>query len=64
MRMLFAALLLLVVPGPAAAQEDGIFPFDYRLVELENGFNAGFRARPRSVAELSATGNVARRYPW
>ena len=33
-------ILALVVAGSAAAQADGIFPFDYRLVELDNGFKA------------------------
>jgi zinc protease len=32
--------LLLALGGPALAQQDGIFPFDYRLVQLDNGFKA------------------------
>jgi zinc protease len=40
MRLPLAALLLSVMAGTAAAQEDRIFPFDYRRVELDNGFKA------------------------
>jgi zinc protease len=40
MKLPIAALLLSTIAGTAAAQEDRIFPFDYRLVELENGFKA------------------------
>jgi zinc protease len=38
--MTLPALLLAMMVGTAAAQEDRIFPFDYRLVELDNGFKA------------------------
>jgi zinc protease len=40
MRVLTLFALALVVATSAAAQGDGIFPFDYRLVELDNGFKA------------------------
>jgi zinc protease len=40
MRVLLSALLLFAMVGSAAAQEDRVFPFDYRRVELENGFRA------------------------
>jgi zinc protease len=33
-------LLIGLAAAAVAQQEDGIFPFDYRLVELENGFTA------------------------
>ena len=41
MKPLIGALLLLTVAGSAGAQQgSGIFPFSYRLVELDNGFKA------------------------
>jgi len=40
MRMVTMLALALVCAGSAAAQDGGIFPFDYRLVELDNGFKA------------------------
>jgi len=40
MRVLTMVALALVCAMSAAAQEGGIFPFDYRLVELDNGFKA------------------------
>jgi zinc protease len=41
MRVLVGTVFLLAVAGTAAAQqEDKSFPFDYRVVELENGFKA------------------------
>jgi len=41
MKPLIGALLLLTVAGSAGAQQGGgIFPFGYRLVELDNGFKA------------------------
>jgi len=41
MRVLTKVALVLLLAGPAAAQQPaGIFPFDYRLVELDNGFKA------------------------
>ncbi len=40
MRMFTMVALALACATSAAAQEGGIFPFDYRLVELENGFKA------------------------
>ena len=38
--MLQVALALLLAAPVTGQQEDGFFPFDYRLVELENGFKA------------------------
>ena len=40
MRVVTMLALALVCAGSAAAQDGGIFPFDYRLVELDNGFKA------------------------
>jgi len=41
MKILIGAVFLFLLAGPAVAQQDdGIFPFEYRLVELENGFKA------------------------
>jgi zinc protease len=41
MRVLVGTVFLLALAGTAVAQqEDTIFPFDYRVVELENGFKA------------------------
>lgn len=41
MKLMIGVACLLVLAGSAAAQrEEGIFPFDYRLVEVENGFKA------------------------
>jgi zinc protease len=40
MKVTLVAVFLLAFVSTAAAQQDGIFPFDYRLVELENGFKA------------------------
>jgi zinc protease len=40
MRVLTMVALGLACAISAAAQEGGIFPFDYRLVELDNGFKA------------------------
>ncbi|NIM52481.1 MAG: insulinase family protein [Gemmatimonadales bacterium] len=41
MKLMIGVAFLLALAGSAAAQqEEGIFPFDYRLVELENGFKA------------------------
>jgi zinc protease len=41
MRVLVGTVFLLALAGTAVAQqEDKIFPFDYRVVELENGFKA------------------------
>jgi zinc protease len=40
MKVTLVAGLLLAFAAAAAAQQEGIFPFDYRLVELENGFKA------------------------
>ncbi len=41
MKILIGAVFLLSLAGQAVAQQgDGIFPFDYRLIELENGFKA------------------------
>ena len=41
MRILTKVALVLLLAGPAAAQQSaGMFPFDYRLVELDNGFKA------------------------
>jgi len=41
MRILVGTVFLLALAGSAVAQEaDKIFPFDYRVVELENGFKA------------------------
>ncbi len=41
MRALVGTVFLLALAGSAAAQqEDKIFPFDYQVVELENGFKA------------------------
>jgi zinc protease len=41
MKLVIKLALLLALAAPAAAQQpDGIFPFDYRVVQLENGFKA------------------------
>ncbi len=41
MKLLITLTLALALAGPVIAQQgEGIFPFDYRLVELENGFKA------------------------
>ena len=40
MRMLTTLALALVCAGSMVGQSEGIFPFDYRLVELDNGFKA------------------------
>ena len=40
MRMVTMLALALVCASSAAAQDGGIFPFGYRLVELDNGFKA------------------------
>lgn len=41
MRVLVGTVFLLALAGTAVAQQqDKIFPFDYRVVELENGFKA------------------------
>ncbi|MDH3291227.1 MAG: insulinase family protein [Gemmatimonadota bacterium] len=41
MKPMIGAMLLLALAGSAMAQQnDEVFPFDYRLVELENGFKA------------------------
>ena len=40
MRMVTMLALALVCASSVAAQDEGIFPFDYRLVELDNGFKA------------------------
>jgi zinc protease len=40
MRVLTMLLVALVASSTAEAQTEGIFPFDYRLVELDNGFKA------------------------
>jgi zinc protease len=41
MKPMIGAMFLLALAGSAMAQQnDGVFPFDYRLVELENGFKA------------------------
>ncbi|UCD24947.1 MAG: insulinase family protein [Gemmatimonadota bacterium] len=40
MRVLTTFALALVCAGSLAGQSEGIFPFDYRLVELDNGFKA------------------------
>ena len=41
MRALVGTVFLLTLAGTALAQqEDTVFPFDYRVVELENGFKA------------------------
>lgn len=41
MRILVGTVFLLALAGTAVAQQaDAIFPFDYRVVELENGFKA------------------------
>jgi zinc protease len=56
MRRLIGALLLLAAATGAAAQQDGgIFPFDYRLVELDNGFKAYLinAGAPGQIAYLS-----------
>ena len=56
MRPLIGALLLLAAATSAAGQQDGgIFPFDYRLVELDNGFKAYLinAGAPGQIAYLS-----------
>jgi zinc protease len=41
MRILISVGLALALAGPATAQQqEGFFPFEYRLVELDNGFKA------------------------
>lgn len=40
MKLPLAVAFLLAVVSTAAAQQEDIFPFDYRLVELQNGFKA------------------------
>jgi len=41
MRMMMQVAVALLLAAPVAGQQEGgIFPFDYRLVELENGFKA------------------------
>ena len=56
MRAALGVALLLVLAGTAVAQEaDRVFPFDYRLVELENGFKAylGDAGAPGQIAYVS-----------
>jgi zinc protease len=56
MKVLINLALALVLAVPAAAQEsDGIFPFAYRLVELENGFQAYLikAGAPNQIAYVS-----------
>ncbi len=56
MRLLVCMALALAFAGSAAAQsEEGIFPFDYRRVELDNGFKAYLIAAgsPNQLAYLS-----------
>jgi len=56
MSPLIGALLLLAAATGAVAQQDGgIFPFDYRLVELDNGFKAYLinAGAPGQIAYLS-----------
>ena len=56
MRLLSMTLFLLTLAaGIAAQQDDGIFPFDYRLVELDNGFKAYFisAGAPGQIAYVS-----------
>jgi zinc protease len=57
MKVLISVALALVMAGSASAQQPaGIFPFDYRLVELENGFKAYLikAGAPNQVAYISA----------
>jgi zinc protease len=55
-KLALAAVLATALAGTAAAQgSDGIFPFDYRLVELENGFKAYLikAGAPNQIAYVS-----------
>ncbi len=53
MRVAIGVALLLTLAGSAVAQQaERIFPFDYRLVELENGFKA-------YLIEAGAPGQIA-----
>ena len=47
--------LLMLATATAAQQDEGIFPFDYQLVELENGFKAYFikAGAPGQIAYVS-----------
>ena len=56
MRLLSMTFFLLMLAAGAAAQQgDGIFPFDYQVVELENGFKAYFikAGAPGQIAYVS-----------
>ncbi len=55
MRILTTVALASVCATAVAAQEGGIFPFDYRLVELENGFKAYLikAGAPNQIAYVS-----------
>ncbi len=53
MKVLISVGLALALAGSAAAQpQEGFFPFDYRLVELDNGFKA-------YLIEAGAPGQIA-----
>ncbi len=56
MKVLIKVALALALATPALAQQgEGIFPFDYRLVELENGFKAYLieAGAPNQIAYVS-----------
>jgi zinc protease len=56
MKVLIKLALALALAGPAMAQQPaGIFPFDYRLVELDNGFKAYLisAGAPNQIAYVS-----------
>jgi zinc protease len=56
MKVLIKVALALALAAPALAQQqEGIFPFDYRLVELENGFKAYLikAGAPNQIAYVS-----------
>jgi zinc protease len=56
MRVLIKLALALTLAAPALAQQtEGIFPFDYRSVELENGFKAYLipAGAPNQIAYVS-----------